>query len=238
MRSNFLKMGLVLGVASCAALFAPACGSSDDSGGGKAGTGGTAGTDAGTGGAAGMAGSSGTGGTAGASGTGGSSGTSGTGGSAGATGMTCGTSTCIDYNIASIVDLPACCAGTGSDKCGSDLTAAHNLLPAIPAVCEEQNQPGTPDTSCPGMTLPVINLPVDGCCRPDGLCGMALDLSSLGGPNFGCADSSPFIDGGTPAACGGNTDGGAGAAGASGSAGASGASGSAGAAGATDAGTD
>lgn len=232
MGSNFLKIGLVLGVASCAAIFAPACGSSNDTG-----SGGSGGKDGGTGGAAGMsgsagmAGSSGTGGTAGASGTGGTAGASGTGGSAGSTGMTCGTSTCQAYNIASIVDLPACCAGTNGDKCGSDLTAAHALLAAIPAVCEEQNQPGTADTSCPSMTLPVVNLPVTGCCRPDNTCGLNLDLTSLGGPSFGCADSAPFLDGGTPQACGSNTDGGAGAAGSSGAAGAAGSAG-------MDAGTD
>ena len=157
----------------------------------------------------------GTGGTGG-TGTGGTGGT-GTGGTGGAASITCGTDTCAGSNFAGIVDLPACCAGASNDKCGSDLTQAHALLAAIPAGCMEHNQPGNVDTNCQTISIGgQINAP--GCCRPSGTCGVTIDLTGAGGPNFGCTDSTPLIDGGTPASCT-PTDGGTGTGGTGGAGG-------------------
>jgi len=45
--------------------------------------------------------------------------------------------------------------------------------------CLELEAAGTPDPSCPGVTIASI-LPFSGCCRPDGMCGAQDTLLGLG----------------------------------------------------------
>lgn len=41
---------------------------------------------------------------------------------------------------------------------------------------------------------PIDQAPVqfNGCCRPDGLCGYAVNTANLSGPNLGCTSASAF----------------------------------------------
>jgi hypothetical protein len=104
--------------------------------------------------------------------------------------------------------------------------------------CQPRNQPGTPDPSCPStdqIELPDAGLSTSfsGCCRPDRRCGYLADTVLLGplpiALGLGCVDATPFLDGGSPAACGDAGSGGqAGSAGTGGSAGESGAGGAGG----------
>jgi hypothetical protein len=166
-----------------AGVVLPACSSDEDEGSSStAGTGGSGAT--GTGGAS-------TGGT----GTGGS----GTGGSA-STSITCGSLTC--QAASGGFPIPPCCAGTAQDKCGFQ----------IPTIgCQEENQAGDPDPSCTdafnealdggvgaGGAAGASGFQLEGCCRPDGVCGV---LINQGGLNLGCVDVSRYADGGSLPTC-------------------------------------
>lgn len=219
MRWNFLKMGLGLGVLAAAAWALPACsGSTTNGGGGSGGTTGSAGT-------AGSTGTAGSGGTdAGAAGSGGTdAGAAGSGGAAGSDAggsVTCGSSSCASFSYQGLITLAGCCTGPNNDKCGSDLSQVHQFVPQIPSGCEEHNQPGIPDNNCPTVSLGG-QFSAPGCCRANGVCGVMIDLSQAGGPNFGCVDASSAMDGGTPQSCSpdGGGAGGSGAGGADGGAG-------------------
>jgi hypothetical protein len=67
-------------------------------------------------------------------------------------------------------------------------------------VCIEANQAGTSDPTCPDITLQGV--PLDGCCKPNGNCGVLDTFLGLG-----CVDPSQFT-GGTPVKCGGADGGG------------------------------
>ena len=113
-----------------------------------------------------------------------------------------------DANLLGVLALPGCCpANAPPDKCGLDLSAVSAFI-GVSLGCVELNQPGDTDAGCPDQALSamgqMINLP--GCCRPDMGCGNVVDLSQFApGVSFGCVPGATFLDGGTPAACGGGT---------------------------------
>jgi hypothetical protein len=186
------RVAVTFGLIACSAASLSACDSDDEEPKGTAGTGAGA-----TGGAGGSAGRGGIGGTGGASGTGAGA----TGGAAGTGGMgtiTCGTRTCEPGGFGFV---PACCID--NQRCGIDPPAFNGA--DIP--CTELDQPGTPDSTCfadRGMADASIDggLNIPGCCRPNGLCGIMLNLPGL---NFGCMDPSQYsaiYDAGPPQRCG------------------------------------
>ncbi len=138
--------------------------------------------------------------------------------------VTCGTSSCNDdvINIpnAPSFDIPACCSDEASSKCGLDSSFLAMFGPTFSVACQPLAQPGTPDASCPDSpSSPVTGtsfvISFQGCCRANHTCGY--DLDKIGGLfplGLGCVDSTPFLDGGTPQACG--DSGGAGQGGAGG----------------------
>lgn len=225
---SFFKLSLTAGALVFMASAMPACGSDDeDPKGGSGGTtGGSGGTDSGSGGTTG-----GSGGSAGSidqcspSPSGGDTCDAGT--------CTCGTESCPAYKVANLIDLPACCAGGGT-KCGAYVSTTVGTLISAPEGCYETGQVGNDDTACPNFQFinPIDQMPAEfaGCCRPDGKCGYAVDISSQNGPNLGCVPVD-CSQGGTETSCtpGGSDSGTGGSAGAAGSAGASGSAGSAGA---------
>lgn len=74
--------------------------------------------------------------------------------------------------------------------------------------CQPLAQPGTADASCPtSAKVPVqgtgLEIQFPGCCRADHTCGYQLDkIAGVFTIGLGCVDSSTFLDGGTPQACG------------------------------------
>jgi hypothetical protein len=124
--------------------------------------------------------------------------------------ITCGDNTCNPLALPPPNTAAACC--TPDDGCGIDSTplAAYGVMFADP--CQPKNQAGDLDDSCPvspQIMVPTSNgsLPLDGfkgCCHTDThTCGYMLDkLGGLFDLGLGCVDSAPFLDGGTPSACG------------------------------------
>jgi hypothetical protein len=91
----------------------------------------------------------------------------------------------------SLLCVNACCTETG--RCGSRYVGAGQATGAIPASqCSEQNQPGTPDSTCPSFATiggddagenswaQWDGVSFQPCCRPDGRCGITFDLLGLG----------------------------------------------------------
>lgn len=184
----FLRVvrGLIVG-ALVAAVAVPACSSSSDSpaaSGGSGGASGAAGAATGRGGGA---------------------------GSVSAETKTCGAKTCTGVLIpqASNFAIPPCCpTDTSVNQCGLDSAFLSMFGPTFSEECQPLAQPGTPDPSCPDSpksavqgTALTISFP--GCCRANRTCGYQLDtIGGLIRLGLGCVDSTPFLDGGTPAACG------------------------------------
>jgi hypothetical protein len=201
-----LLVGGTLGVSCGGRLTTSEMGETGGSGGsaqtgGSAGNGGAGGSTGGTGGAGGSTG--GTGATGGTDGTGGSTGgTGGTGGSTGGTGggagkggaagsgggttppgtIACGTSICRPITGGLLGTLPPCCPMDTPNACGAE-------IPVAPGVCFTST-PGVADPRCP--TIQVMGASLTGCCRPNGLCGVSLQVIGLG-----CSD--PVTVGGMPA---------------------------------------
>jgi hypothetical protein len=132
---------------------------------------------------------------------------SGSGGAAGSGGggTTCGGTACQAYKVAGLLDLPACCAGAAKDICGADVSATVGALMGVPAGCYATGQPGNPDSTCPPLnfTNPLDGGPgsFSGCCNSKtNKCGYTVNVSSVGGPDFGCLDATGIADGG-PASC-------------------------------------
>jgi hypothetical protein len=188
----FVRAVRVLSVSALVAAVAiPACGSSSDSTSPSGGAGGTAGAS-------------------GATARGGSSG-GGEGGASDAAPVPCGAKMC-DSQTLSIpgqppLVLPACCSDEATGTCGLDTGLLSMYGPSFPTRCQPRDQPGKLDSTCPSSTpTPVqgtqLTISFEGCCRTDTkTCGYGklLGIFSLG---LGCVDSSPFLDGGSPAACG------------------------------------
>jgi hypothetical protein len=224
MRFSYFKLALGVGFLSLVGWGVPGCGSSNSGSGGSGGS--TGGTSA--------AGSGGTS-TAGSGGTG----TAGTGGSAGAAGsdsgtdggtITCGTQTCTGANVI-ITTADPCCAGANQDQCGLDTTPLQSFGLDFNPACQAKHQPGQLDSNCPDFseTVSGIGITLPGCCHAATMtCGYMADTiqNTANLPvtlDMGCVDSTPFLEGGTPAPCG-ATDGGTDAStgGAAGAAGAGG----------------
>lgn len=110
----------------------------------------------------------------GASGAGrGGSGNSNPGGSGASTApMECGGTACTANAF-----LPACC--TSDEKCGLSLSGF-----GLGEGCSEMNAAGAADTACPGQNLGGF-LQLDGCCRPDGTCGVLDTFAGLGCASLG-----------------------------------------------------
>lgn len=217
-----VRVAGVLGMLSL--LVASACGGSSSNPGTDA-PGGSGSSGAGRG------GSSGSLGRAGSVESAGSAGKAATAGSAGASaGMRCGNATCTDATYLSFV-IPACCADEATSQCGLDSSVLANFGPVFPKACQPLHQLGARDASCadtPPTDAGGIPLVFQGCCRANGTCGYLVDkIGGLFEVGLGCVDSTPFLDGGTPAVCGGGgapgegSEGGAAGASQSGAAGAS-----------------
>jgi hypothetical protein len=78
--------------------------------------------------------------------------------------------------------VPGCC--TNSGRCGLDLTSVASTI-GIPPGCQQLNQPGTVDYSCPSLAQILGTAAPDfpGCCRPDGTCGVVMSMPGL---SLGC----------------------------------------------------
>jgi hypothetical protein len=157
-------------------------GSGGATGGSGGGAGGAGGSMGGSGGSTGGAGGS-TGGSGGSTGgTGGGAGKGGTGGSGGTDvpgTIRCGTSICTPITAGPIGVLQPCCPMDTANACGG----------ISPFGCLTTT-PGMANSRCPTVSVMGISLP--GCCRPNGMCGVNLQVVSLG-----CND--PVLVGGMPA---------------------------------------
>jgi hypothetical protein len=127
----------------------------------------------------------------------------------------CGMATCMPRSVL-VLDLPACCA---NGACGLDVTKGAQLAMGaginLPLTgCQALAQPGPEDPRCPEFSTSVgmTTIRWNGCCRPSGSCGYHASLQIPGllddGPDFGCINAAPFLDGGTARPCGPATDGG------------------------------
>jgi hypothetical protein len=207
---SFVVVASILAVC----LIGPACGGNDEtSGNAMAGSAGNEDASAGTGATA-------------------SSGGTGSSPDASSTSVACGSVQCDPVMIPfpDAPDIPACCASAQNEECGLDTTLLAVAGVTFATTCQALNQPGELDESCPpseSFEIPGSPLPVqfEGCCRSDvGQCGYladgigfgTLELVHLG---LGCVDAAPFLDGGTPKACGAGVGGAGGASGAAGSGG-------------------
>ena len=134
----------------------------------------------------------------------------------------CGSARCSGVVLPAPISfpIPGCCADASTNHCGLDSSVLATVAPIFSEACQPLAQPGTIDASCPvspKVPLQDSGLTIDfpGCCRPDHTCGYMLDsIAGVFKVGLGCVDSSPFLDGGTPATCG--ETGAAGAAGAAG----------------------
>lgn len=150
---------------------------------------------------------------------GGSAGTAGTGGTAGTAGtagmpepIACGDLTCDPLTLPFPPNYAAACCAAGN-VCGIDASPLEAYGAMFSDPCQPLHQPGSADPTCPksppiAVTIDSANLMLTfpGCCHTDtNTCGY--DLDKLGGLftlGFGCVDSAPFLDGGTPSPCGSN----------------------------------
>jgi hypothetical protein len=195
-----LFLGTTMGIA-CGGRYAPAGSEGNGGSAGPGGTSGRAGNDGSggstvgggaggsTGGAGGSTGGAGgsTGGVGGSGGStggvGGGAGKGGTGGSGGTTTpgtIRCGTSICGPITNTPVGTLPPCCPLDTPNACGGVSPFGGCFT----------TTPGVADPRCP--TVSVMNFPLSGCCRPNGMCGVDLQVITLG-----CND--PLLVGGPPA---------------------------------------
>jgi hypothetical protein len=128
----------------------------------------------------------------------------------------CGTTMCepLVLPIPGAPPVEACCTADGG--CGLDSTVLEAFGPTFEERCQARDQPGELDENCPNSTSAMVegglNIEFPGCCRADGRCGYMLDtLFGVYPIGLGCVDSEPFLEGGTPAACGDGSGGAAGA---------------------------
>jgi len=92
--------------------------------------------------------------------------------------ISCGATACAPVDVGGgLGTLLPCCFG--EDKCGALLSSA----------CIELHAQGPADPGCPSLP------PYEGCCRPDGMCGVI-----VAGTAFGCV-AFPFIPAPTLARC-------------------------------------
>jgi len=102
---------------------------------------------------------------------------------------TCGAKTCESFRIDVIaLTLPGCCPSVSSDHCGVDATfVAKNY--GLSIGCLEFDAPGTPDSACPSVDIPIPergNTTLAGCRTPNGRCGYTVDVPDV--INLGCVE--------------------------------------------------
>jgi hypothetical protein len=73
-------------------------------------------------------------------------------------------------STATELELRSCCRGVGASECGFTFGASTLCLPG--------SVPGQADAACSGVTAGGMQL--DGCCRPDGRCGLDATATGLG----------------------------------------------------------
>lgn len=123
--------------------------------------------------------------------------------------VTCGDQSCaaVVIPIQSFV-IPACCAGEGKSQCGLDSSVLAAFGPTFTDACQPLAQPGSADASCPDSAKTLVQgtgfeIGFPGCCRANHTCGYQLDtIAGALRLGLGCVDAAPFLDGGTPQACG------------------------------------
>jgi hypothetical protein len=155
--------------------------------------------------------------------------------------VSCGTATCTSVGItipgASALTVPACCSNADMNTCGLDSSFLAMFGPTFPVACQPLAQPGALDANCEDSPMTLVTgtafkISFKGCCRAAGSCGYLLNtIGGLFPLGLGCVDSSPFLEGGTPASCGDTAVGGQGGQGGQGGASDASASGAPGAAG-------
>jgi hypothetical protein len=121
----------------------------------------------------------------------------------------CGGETCepVEIPIKGYEPLEPCCPDNGG--CGLDSTFLASFGISFSETCQAKNQPGVVGAGCPDSAMPMIpgvafEIPAfKGCCRLDThTCGYELNkLLEIITVDLGCVDSTPFLDGGTAAAC-------------------------------------
>jgi len=209
MNYRFLQSAVVLGATFC--LATPlACGSSDSnpspsgagqsSGGAMASAGTPATSNGGTGG----------------------TGTSGGGGGTGGVILPPGTSTTPKTiqcggdctSARAVVYVDPCC--TADNTCGVDTTYLTMTGAMFKQSCEPKNQPGELNEACPKPAASMINVmgtmvsldALPGCCRPNGTCGVSVNVVTAAGGllpvadlGLGCVDPESFFPGMAPVPC-------------------------------------
>jgi hypothetical protein len=127
--------------------------------------------------------------------------------------VTCGNTICTGMSFPELknFDIPGCCADAATSQCGLDSSVLSMFGQTFTRACQPLHQPGVLDSACAGspeQTVSGIPIQFPGCCQANGKCGYQLDtIDGLIPLGLGCVDSTPFLDGGTPAACGENAGG-------------------------------
>lgn len=129
--------------------------------------------------------------------------------------VACGTTECqpIVVDIVGLTPIgvvPACCRDAATGECGADLEAVRaSYMTLGPDGCTPFELPGVLDTECPGgayeLPLLMMSLPLEGCCRPEGTCGVWADMSevvvegtefgdvTIAIANFGCVAREDYL---------------------------------------------
>lgn len=129
----------------------------------------------------------------------------------------CGDLTCEAVELLPGYDpIEACC--TADNQCGLDGSRFEDYGADFADPCQARNQPGVLDPTCPDtgtiQTEAGLSFSFKGCCTAESRCGyMVDDVANIITLGLGCVGAEPFLEGGTPKACG---DGAGGAGGGSG----------------------
>jgi hypothetical protein len=111
----------------------------------------------------------------------------------------CGSDTCTGLTLGGQFPINPCCSTEG---CGLNLESSVANFVSIDPGCYAVGQAGKADATCPTYTVanPLGGtLDFQGCCRPSGECGFAIDTSGFGGPNLGCVPQA--CNGGAAKTC-------------------------------------
>jgi hypothetical protein len=89
--------------------------------------------------------------------------------------------------------LPSCC--TASLECGLEIMVSNMSPFPFASGCQALDQPGRLEPGCPDLGTLISGAPgsAQGCCRPDGTCGIDASAARLG-----CVQS---LIGGRPIEC-------------------------------------
>jgi len=99
----------------------------------------------------------------------------------------CGTERCEIVRVDALaLSVAPCCPVGRKNRCGVDVSHFVKLH-GYAAGCLELDAPGSPDPSCPSMSLPMPGkgeVTLQGCRTPSGACGYDVDIP--GSINLGC----------------------------------------------------